>query len=186
TSSYLQTFIVDVDTLVVDKSYLGYGDSIESFSKIVRPTSLRNRFLDIGIDQAGNLTLTSRKQLRFAIEHDSTSPHIRLQRNPQPQKPTNCHSFEPVKMPSEVGFQLTVATWDDGSQAFLDSRGMLHLKSSDVSVPEVSIVLNDGVLSGWCSDGRLWGQPYCLGDEASAPTRAVFDETIKAFTQRLR
>ncbi len=185
-SSFPQTFIVDVDTLTVDRRHIANGGSIESFSNVVRPVSLRNRFVDIGIDQAGVLTLTSRKQVRLAIDYDSTQRQIRLRPNQLPQEHTKRSTFKQVDMPSEVGFQLTVATWGDGSQAFLDSRGLLHLKSSDVSIPEVSIVLNDGVLSGWCSDGRLWGQSYFLGDEESAPTRAVFDETIKAFTERLR
>ena len=94
--------------------------------------------------------------------------------------------FEPVPAPPGIGFQLSCATWDDGSQAFLDSRGLLHLRSSDRSLSEISIVLTDGSLAGWCSDGRLWGDRYFTGERIDASPQQVHESIIKAFAKRLR
>jgi hypothetical protein len=90
-----------------------------------------------------------------------------------------------VSLPRGIGFKLKVATWDDGSRAFLDSRGLLHLQSSDRAVREASIVLTDHELSGWCSDGRLWGSPYFIGSRDSAERRSVFESAIRAFAERI-
>ena len=82
-------------------------------------------------------------------------------------------------------YDLTVATWADGSRAFLDSRGLLHLKSSDPAVPEMTFVLSSEKLAGWSSEGTVFGPPYFIGD-ATATDAAYFEEAIRRFTGRLR
>lgn len=52
-------------------------------------------------------------------------------------------------------------TWQDGTMAFIDDRGFIHLRSSDTALPEVSIVtLIGGMTSAWTSDGKWFGNPY--------------------------
>jgi hypothetical protein len=85
----------------------------------------------------------------------------------------------------DVGYKLAPARWDDGSEAFLDSRGLLHLRSSDSSVPELTIILADGELSGWCADGRVWGNDYFVGGQANADAREIHEDVIKRFLDRL-
>ena len=70
-----------------------------------------------------------------------------------------------------------MARWKDGSLAWLDSRGMLHLKSSDRSTPEVTLVLRDGALAGWTSEGRTFGMAYFAG-EAGPDTEAEVQQNI--------
>lgn len=51
--------------------------------------------------------------------------------------------------------------WDDGSEAVLDTRGFLHLKSSDTSIPEftIALVVNKSTAC-WSSDGFISGSGY--------------------------
>jgi hypothetical protein len=71
----------------------------------------------------------------------------------------------------EHNFRLKVASWPDGSKAWLDSRGLLHLKRGNSTNPEVSLVLTDGPLAAWSSDGKICGPDFFLRkpalDEAS-------------------
>lgn len=71
--------------------------------------------------------------------------------------------FEEVPSPSR-GYSLARADWKEGSQAWLDSRGLLHLKSSCKELPEITLVLKDGPVSAWLSDGRYAGERYFTGD----------------------
>lgn len=57
--------------------------------------------------------------------------------------------------------KLTKYNWTNGSWALLDSRGVLHLKSVDNSVPEISVLLVvDHYTACWCSDGVVSGPAY--------------------------
>lgn len=71
--------------------------------------------------------------------------------------------FAPVMTPATLGCQLQIARWPDGSAAWLDSRGLLHLRSSETGVPEVTLVLNQGALAGWSSDGERGGPDFFHG-----------------------
>jgi len=187
-SAARRCFVVDVDTLTItDDSYGDPQRLAEPFHDIVTEHSLRNRFLYIALDRRGVITLTSKKNQQLAIDYDSATSHIRLRPNKVgPNGTVAQRAFDEIETPNGLGYRLSVATWDDGSQAFLDSRGLLHLKSSDQdNVPESTIVLNDGVLSGWCSDGQIWGLPYFIGEKQSAPKREVFWSAIRAFAKRL-
>jgi hypothetical protein len=54
--------------------------------------------------------------------------------------------------------------WDDGSEVLADSRGLLHLRSSDNSIPEITIVNIMGRPTAcWAADGRVYGSAYFTG-----------------------
>jgi hypothetical protein len=59
--------------------------------------------------------------------------------------------------------------WADGSFAAVDSRGFLHLKSSDYQMPEITIVLNFERVAAWASDGKMCGAPYFMSAENPNP-----------------
>jgi hypothetical protein len=81
------------------------------------------------------------------------------------------------------GCALLVAQYPNGSRIFLDSRGLLHFKSSDSSLPEVSIVLGDGEVAGWTSDGYVCGPSFFFdGPRASEPA-LVFERIMKFFSK---
>jgi hypothetical protein len=58
------------------------------------------------------------------------------------------------------GLVLQKARWPTGGAVWLDSRGLLHLRSSNPAHSEVTLVLRDGWLAGWTSDGKVFGDDY--------------------------
>jgi len=81
------------------------------------------------------------------------------------------------------GCQLQLAEWPSGSKAYLDSRGLLHLKSHDLTVPEISLVLSDGEVAGWTSDERVCGPQFFFeGVHHSEPVH-VFESIVKFYTR---
>lgn len=97
--------------------------------------------------------------------------------------------FEEIPGPPGVGYTLREVQWSDGSRAVLDSRGMLHLQSSAPQVPELTLVLDEKNVSGWCSTGQIWGRDYFL-DEGCLDVQRVSSSAIlpilKQFLERLR
>lgn len=185
--SHHQAAMVDTATARINYYQFQLPVTVQSdFSGTVRQTSLRHRLTRIGVDQHGVLTLTSRKGRRLGIEYDPQAGRIVLRPKNASGDIRREFTFQSLPSPPDVGFRLSRASWDDGSEAILDSRGLLHLRSSDPAVPEISIVLTDGALAGWCSDGRLWGRSYFIGEYDSASMSSVFETAIKAFAERLR
>lgn len=61
--------------------------------------------------------------------------------------------------------KFTKFVWADGSEAVMDSRGLLHLKSSDKNIPEITIILIvDKTTACWSADGKIAGSPYFTGN----------------------
>jgi hypothetical protein len=183
-----QAAMVDVRTLAVSrKRDVSEWLTVPDIQDYVRRTNIRHRFTHICVNQDGLLTLRSRKQQHFAVDHIYIpgADRMVLRHMKHSQDSKRWLTFKNVRIHPHVGFRLSQARWDDGSEAFLDSRGLLHLRSSDTSIPEMSIVLTDSKLAGWCSDGRLWGDRYFIGERESASKRQAFD-TIKAFAEQLR
>jgi hypothetical protein len=151
----------------------------------VCPKSLRHRFRFIEVGGREDLVLTSYRGQRLRLTVSDKHDQLELRSDDAGRKSTaEMLTFQKMAVP-QAGFRLSVARWRDGSQAFLDSRGLLHLRSSSADVPEVSIVLTDGALAGWCADGRLWGRRYFTGARATALPRDVYASAIRAFVTRL-
>lgn len=90
--------------------------------------------------------------------------------------------------PLNPKIKLTIRTWRDGSQAMLDSRGLLHLRSSDPALPEATIVaVTDAPLAWWLSSGQSGGHPYFLiPSEGEYWDAAKFQwKYLEAFIERL-
>ena len=147
----------------------------------VRPRAVRHRIRAICLDEAGHLTLVSTKGSRSQFTFDARSHQIMLQ--PAAAVATNGTplAFEPIQSPPDVGYSLQAATWNDGSRAVLDSRGMLHLRSSDASLPEMTLVLADGAVAGWCANGLIWGTAYYTRDLDNTTAGAVYSEILEPF-----
>jgi hypothetical protein len=78
--------------------------------------------------------------------------------------------FVPMELPAKLGFSLKVARWSDGRHAWLDSRGLLHLRCADRKLPEMTIVLsNECPLSMWMSNGCRHGESFFVDDHQPAP-----------------
>jgi hypothetical protein len=79
---------------------------------------------------------------------------------------------------------LQTAQFPNGSKIFLDSRGLLHLKSYDADCPEVSLVLADGEVAGWASDYHVCGPAFFFEGTYDSEPKAVF-ESIMGFLARV-
>lgn len=123
--------------------------------------SVRAKFTHISSAPGEELMLKSAKGLWYKISLESKALHLRSvpTRGVEPPSPV---SFEPIRIPAKYNFRLKVACWPDGSKAWLDSRGLLHLKRGNSSNPEVSLVLTDGPLAAWSSDGKICGPDFFL------------------------
>jgi len=93
-------------------------------------------------------------------------------------------SFAVPPKETSHGCSLQVAEWPCGSKAFLDSRGMLHLKSYAPAVPEVSLLLADDGVAGWTSDGQFCGPQFFFEAGHISRPDVVWDRILK-FLSRL-
>ena len=70
-------------------------------------------------------------------------------------------SFSRFSKNEDLKFHQT--SWTDGSRVTLDSKGMIHLKSSDSEIPEITIpFVTDYPTSAWASNGTIAGSDYFL------------------------
>ena len=87
--------------------------------------------------------------------------------------------FGPESTPTGLGCTLRVAKWPCGSMAFLDSRGLLHLKSHNPLVPEVSLMLSDNEVAGWTSDGHVCGPKFFFEHCHHSEPERVFESLLQ-------
>ncbi|HJT32611.1 MAG TPA: hypothetical protein VJ783_11255 [Pirellulales bacterium] len=174
--------------------FVGAGDrqlltpEIDAF---IHPQNVRHRFHTIGVDPEGCLTLVGRRGEVRLWRTDSTSfsSPVRVEWVGGLNQPLRyaCWFHRLRGSPGER-LKVRVAQWPDGSRAYLDARGLLHLKSGDRALPELSLVIgHPGRVSAWSSDPRLWGTEFhtgCEPDALSPPEELV--QLIGEFIARLR
>jgi len=154
--------------------------------EMVRPRNLRTHFRSVCGVQGALFLETLRGQvvcLKYSTKHEGFAllpvPSV------DPARP-QMQPFAPLPTTAPgVGYHLAVATFPDGSQVYLDSRGLLHLKSSDRQIPEATFVMHDTDAAGWCADGRMWGQPYFLSSATAFPAYQIRESIMTPFTSRL-
>ncbi|HSI85165.1 MAG TPA: hypothetical protein VK970_15350 [Candidatus Methylacidiphilales bacterium] len=93
-------------------------------------------------------------------------------------------TFKPYLYKEDVSFTLSVAEWEDGSRAFLDSRGLLHLQPARKDLAEVTLVLAERV-AGWTSHGDMCGPRFFTGLDQPPKHDPVW-KSIQAFSKELR
>lgn len=86
--------------------------------------------------------------------------------------------------------KFTLRTWEDGSEAIIDSRGFLHLRSSDKNIPEITIVLITGTQTAcWAADGVgvTAGSLYFIDDNAPhISVHEFYRKYLQPFIDRLK
>jgi hypothetical protein len=153
--------------------------------QFARPRTLRHRFREIGVDDNDRLILFTARGDAWPI-HYSRPFIVSLPKDPV--KGVACRErirFVDVDDSSISPYDLRIARWPDGSQAILDSRGLLHLRSADPSIRECTLVLGEGETAGWVSDGRVWGSPYFLGERRPESSEKIWNTVIAPFLRRL-
>ena len=175
--------------------------------RTIRPMCVRNQFDGVGVVD-GVLCLRNAKGNDFSLEWQNASGLIwRQTRNRlrhsagevfvtntlDPKIPARLARggsadwirFRSLTVDSALRYQLSEGVFADGSRVILDSRGLLHCRSSDVSIPEFTLVLVEGLSAGWCANGSLFGRGYFIGSESSVPSRTFFDDVLQPFLRRL-
>jgi hypothetical protein len=149
--------------------------------------NVSRRFRAVCLDDDRRLTLIRHRGNATCIQPDRHRHEMVLQPAAIPTDRRGLHAeFQATASPGDVGYSLEVAAWSDGSRAVLDSRGMLHLKSSDAAIPELTLVLCDGALAGWCADGRWFGPAYFIGEHVATRGAVIYEEILRPFLARLR
>lgn len=81
--------------------------------------------------------------------------------------------------------------WEDGSEALLDNRGVLHLRSSNEEIPEIAIPLALKKRLGlWASDGTFGGWDYFRREKGGSLEPEItmwefYHKYIKAFIHHI-
>jgi len=157
----------------------------ERVTRICTQQTLRHRFNAIGVDSSGDLALRSTKGHIVSFQLSLETPAIIGRRHGVSlQRPI---AFVPVE--GDFGYKLSVARWPDGDACYLDSRGLLHLVPANRSHRELTLVLCEGELTGWRSDGRKWGKAYFIDVEAraanehsaAAAARDAYEPIVRSF-----
>ena len=133
--------------------------------QLVRQRTSHYRFSRVGTD-SGRLLLQDHSGGLFHVAWDSTNGAIRLE--PAGETAALPQLMEFKETPVASGFTLQKAEWDNGSKAWLDSRGLLHLRSANRTHAEITLVMRDGPLSGWLSSGEVFGDNYYCGKDPTA------------------
>ncbi|WP_425617735.1 hypothetical protein NA78x_001422 [Anatilimnocola sp. NA78] len=147
--------------------------------------TLRHKFRGIGVNGQGQLAIVSNNGQELSIE---VEPKLLLRdRGRTRLEPPQFRPFQ--EMATHLDYDLSITEWGDGSRAWLDSRGLLHLKSSDAIVPEITIVLHVGHTAGWqgwlSGNHYTGGNPYFIYDGENPNVTTAFANALRRFTGRL-
>ncbi len=156
--------------------------------ELAHPRITHNKFRAIGVSSGGELTLVSRRGQHRPISHVAGQRDLRF-----PAQPRAAHRQPPLAHVQEFrralsfteGYTLDIAQWPGGSTAWLDSRGLLHLRGAGRMLPEVTIVLCDGPMAAWRADGWTCGASYWVGPNAPMHSPAVPDTIVQPFIAQL-
>lgn len=146
--------------------------------------TLLHRVIRIAVSEDGNLTLLLKTSTTW--QFSATANGLKLVRRTGLVNLRQTAVFEPVHHPN-VGLSLTMARWKDGSRAFIDSRGLLVLQSSDTMIPEAAFVLAESDVAVWTSHARLSGSAFFLGPtyRSDDTPQAIMEKILIPFTERL-
>lgn len=112
---------IAVDTATLEyKHYIGNPNwRIEQQARnMIRTRSIRRNLISISLGSSGELQLQTRKQL-LSVRYSENENAIILAQTAH-RSASDRRTFKRVNPPAGVGYKLSVATWADGSKAFLD------------------------------------------------------------------
>ncbi len=151
-------------------------------SKLATTKSVRSRMQGIAVVD-GSIVLFRHASLGMAIEIAASPRRIVL----RAFKFTSQYSivnfdreFKAGKIPFRHQWTLKKAVLPQG-EAWLDSRGLLHLRAHDGS--ELSLVLHDSHVSGWHSNGSVFGTQYFI-NRPETPVPASVEAWLKEFANQ--
>ncbi len=146
-------------------------------------------FGDIFIDCDGNVRLhraSGPTMGTYGFEPDSDGNLMLIKIAIRAPLPNSFRSFAVTPAPRGRRYALKMVRWEDGSMAFWDARGMLHLKSSDTSIPELTCVLTNGAVAGWTSDNQTFGWAFFFSNAPTSTSSTTILKLMRQFAARVR
>ncbi|MBI3099255.1 MAG: hypothetical protein HYY93_13595 [Planctomycetes bacterium] len=176
--------VLDLKSGVVNTGYQAFSEEPAAAACLPRHRGLRRKFESLAFDSDGRLVLRQKRGSSSVLRLDRGQ--ILLDSWSKREGPDS-----PVFPLRKAGFvagtriRLRSHPFADGSAAYLDSRGLFHLVSSDRALPEITLVLSDGRTAAWTSEGDLYGNRFFTGMTEDVPADRLH-ELIRSFAQRVK
>jgi hypothetical protein len=130
---------------------------------------------------------------RLFVDHrdlrlDPTGNHLSFKDNAGQVEWKKPYKQEAVLIEHLPKIKFTKFIWKNGSEAVVDSRGLLHLKSADASLPEITIILViEKTTACWASDGMVTGSSYFTDAQPNTYIAAedFYNNYIQPFIDKL-
>lgn len=121
--------------------------------------------------------------------HNERGLTIRKLNNSNPLKPGPFGPLRRIHGPYGVRWRLRAAESADGSRVVIDSRGLIHLQSSNPDVPEISLAMtSDFQLAAWTTSGLCFGSKALIETDNTDTTEDFqrLRRLLREFTMRIR
>ena len=139
--------------------------------------NVSHRFKAICIDEGRHLALQRFKGSLAPIQLDRQGREMVLRSGTIAASRRELYAeFEEISSPGGARYTLRAATWKDGSRAVLDSRGMLHLRSTETAIPELTLVL--------CAGAWRAGVPTADGSALPISSASTCRPRARSFTKK--
>lgn len=139
----------------------------------------------IYINEEGLLCLDSRA---FQFVGHNASLSLSPVASTKEKGPAAIFNYKKFTLTDNKHLQFRRAVWENGSEALIDPRGFLHLRSANPSVPELTLVLVlDRNTACWSSDGKICGSLYFTARSTSSGelAKSFYQQYIQAFIDSL-
>lgn len=135
----------------------------------IKPRGFFYRVNNIYLSHDGNLVVGDHtliiEQTRLVFKNNEYSNTVKT------YKKTARFLAGPTNLVNNKHISFFQWGWEDGSIATIDSRGLIHLKSADTTLPEITLTLVIGSAAAcWASDGTYAGSGYYLVEKAARKT----------------
>ncbi len=154
--------------------------------------SVFHRISHVGVSAAGEL-LVDGYALRLRYVSDALAHQFYFLSRTDADTAPSPHAKATATdiVPAEAGATSLVRrfAWPDGSEAVVDARGLLHLRSADTRVPELTVLLVLGQpTAAWAANGMVAGPPYFTGRNPAQPLAPTefYQQYIQRFTAPLK
>jgi hypothetical protein len=183
-----QSWLLELGRNVVEVWYNPEMAAAGTLLKGIAHRPLRHRFASTYVDDGQIVLVGSSQRTHCRLTFDKSCRGIRLQ--PETAKSGGQRiPFVPTPSPPKTSYRLSVAHSEYGSRVYLDSRGLLHLKSCVPAIPELTLVLTEGMVAGWCANGGLFGPGYFTGDTLGGGSpehvASIVDSVLRNFAMQV-
>lgn len=147
------------------------------------------RVARLGLNDAGEL-LIGGHELRLVSVGYALTPELHLESKRPESRPRALAriSVETFPLTANERLEFRLFRWANGSEAVLDPRGLLHLRSAEASVPEITLVLVlNQPTAAWAADGTVSGSTYFTGPNPSRQLTVpgFYQQYIQRFIEHL-